>query len=173
MHQNPKKDQFVNCAVYTRVSVDERAATQAYSTLDNQRDSCLSYIESQKSEGWRVFKTYEDSGQSGGSLNRPAIKQLIHDIKKKLIQVVVVYKIDRLTRSHRDFYSLLEVLNENGVTFVSTTQHFETNSPAGRLLFVLKSAIQVLVLVGHNLQIQLYYLYLRLHQVYLFLSLPN
>jgi site-specific DNA recombinase len=134
MHQDPKKDQFVNCAVYTRVSVDERAATQAYSTLDNQRDSCLSYIESQKSEGWRVFKVYEDSGQSGGSLNRPAMKQLMHDIKKKLIQVVVVYKIDRLTRSHRDFYSLLEVFNENGVSFVSTTQHFETNSPAGRLL---------------------------------------
>ena len=134
MHQNPKKDKFVNCAVYTRVSVDERAATQAYSTLDNQRDSCLSYIESQKSEGWRVFKAYEDSGQSGGSLNRPAMKQLMHDIKKKLVQVVVVYKIDRLTRSHRDFYSLIEILNENGVTFVSTTQHFETNSPAGRLL---------------------------------------
>src|SRR3989338_6898387 len=133
MHAEPKS-KVINCAVYTRVSVDERAETQAYSTLDNQRDSCLSYIKSQKSQGWRVFKAYEDSGQSGGSLNRPAMKQLIQDIKKKNIQVVVVYKIDRLTRSHKDFYSLLEVFNQNGVTFVSTTQHFDTTSSAGRLL---------------------------------------
>ncbi len=133
MHAEPKL-KIINCAVYTRVSVDERAETQAYSTLDNQRDSCLSYIKSQKSQGWRVFKAYEDSGQSGGSLNRPAMKQLIQDIKKKNIQVVVVYKIDRLTRSHKDFYSLLEVFNQNGVTFVSTTQHFDTTSSAGRLL---------------------------------------
>ncbi len=133
MHSDPKS-KIINCAVYTRVSVDERAETQAYSTLDNQRDSCLSYIKSQKSQGWRVFKTYEDSGQSGGSLNRSALKQLIHDIKKGHIQVIVVYKIDRLTRSHKDFYSLLEVFNQNGVTFVSTTQHFDTTSSAGRLL---------------------------------------
>lgn len=133
MHTNPK-NMIVNCAVYTRVSVDERAETQTYSTLDNQRDSCLSYIESQKSQGWRVFKIYEDSGQSGGSLNRPAMRQLIEDIKKKRIQVVVVYKIDRLTRNHKDFYALLEILNEHEVKFVSTTQHFDTASPAGRLL---------------------------------------
>ncbi|MFH1799568.1 MAG: recombinase family protein [Candidatus Omnitrophota bacterium] len=128
------KDNAINCAVYTRVSVDERAETQAYSTLDNQRDSCVAYIESQKSLEWKVFKVYEDAGQSGGSLNRPALKQLIEDIKRKRIQTVVVYKIDRLTRNHKDFYSLLEVFNEHDVKFVSTTQHFDTASPAGRLL---------------------------------------
>ncbi len=133
MHANPK-NRIINCAVYTRVSVDERAETQTYSTLDNQRDSCLSYIESQKSQGWKVFNVYEDSGQSGGSLNRPALKQLIEDIKRGHIAVVVVYKIDRLTRNHKDFYSLLEIFNQYGVTFVSTTQHFDTTSPAGRLL---------------------------------------
>lgn len=75
MHSKPNL-KTTNCGIYTRVSVDERAEIQAYSTLDNQRDSCLSYIKSQKSQGWRVFKAYEDSGQSGGSLNRPALKQL-------------------------------------------------------------------------------------------------
>lgn len=133
MHTNPNP-KFINCAVYTRVSVDERAQTQTYSTLDNQRDSCLSYVKSQKTDGWRVFKVYEDSGQSGGSLNRPALKQLIQDMKKGHIHIVVVYKIDRLTRNHRDFYSLLEIFNEHHVTFVSTTQHFDTTSSAGRLL---------------------------------------
>ncbi len=133
MHSNAKK-QDINCAVYTRVSVDERAETQTYSTLDNQRDSCLSYIESQKSVGWKTFKVYEDAGQSGGSLSRPAMKQLIEDIKRKRVQVVVVYKIDRLTRNHKDFYALLEIFNEHDVKFVSTTQHFDTTSPAGRLL---------------------------------------
>ncbi len=133
MHPNAK-NQDINCAVYTRVSVDERAETQTYSTLDNQRDSGLSYIESQKSVGWKSFKVYEDAGQSGGSLNRPAMKQLIEDIKRKRIQVVVVYKIDRLTRNHKDFYALLEIFNEHDVKFVSTTQHFDTTSPAGRLL---------------------------------------
>lgn len=133
MHPESKLNE-TNCAVYTRVSVDERAETQVYSTLDNQRDSCLSYIESQKANGWKFFKTYEDSGQSGGSLQRPALRQLIEDIKRKHIQVVVVYKIDRLTRNHKDFYSLIEIFNEHGCTFVSTTQHFDTTSPAGRLL---------------------------------------
>ncbi|HPJ97062.1 MAG TPA: recombinase family protein [Syntrophales bacterium] len=133
MHSNANI-QPINCAIYTRVSVDERAETQAYSTLDNQRDSCIAYIESQKSLGWKVFKVYEDAGQSGGSLNRTALKQLIEDIKRKRIQTVVVYKIDRLTRNHKDFYSLLEVFNEHDVKFVSTTQHFDTTSPAGRLL---------------------------------------
>ena len=133
MHSNAKNHD-INCAVYTRVSVDERAEMQSYSTLDNQRDSCLSYIESQKSVGWKSFKVYEDAGQSGGSLSRPAMKQLIEDIKRKRIQVVVVYKIDRLTRNHKDFYALLEIFNEHDVKFVSTTQHFDTTSPAGRLL---------------------------------------
>jgi len=133
MHTSTK-NQVVNCAVYTRVSVDERAETQTYSTLDNQRDSCLSYIESQKSVGWKPYKVYEDAGQSGGSLSRPAMKQLIEDIKRKRVQVVVVYKIDRLTRNHKDFYTLLEIFNEHDVKFVSTTQHFDTTSPAGRLL---------------------------------------
>ena len=133
MHTTTNKD-TINCAVYTRVSVDERAETQTYSTLDNQRDSCLAYIESQKSVGWKPFKVYEDAGQSGGSLSRPAMKQLIEDIKRKRVQVVVVYKIDRLTRNHKDFYALLEIFNEHDVKFVSTTQHFDTTSPAGRLL---------------------------------------
>lgn len=133
MHTSAK-NQVVNCAVYTRVSVDERAETQTYSTLDNQRDSCIAYIESQKSLGWRVFKVYEDAGQSGGSLNRTALRHLIEDIRKKRVQVVVVYKIDRLTRNHKDFYTLLEIFNEFDVKFVSTTQHFDTTSPAGRLL---------------------------------------
>ncbi len=134
MHANAKKDPIISCAVYTRVSVDERSETQTYSTLDNQRDSCTSYVESQKSLGWHVFKVYEDAGQSGGSLNRPAMRQLIEDIKRKKINVVAVYKIDRLTRNHKDFYTLLEIFNEHDVKFVSTTQHFDTTSAPGRLL---------------------------------------
>jgi DNA invertase Pin-like site-specific DNA recombinase len=84
--------------------------------------------------GWQTYKVYEDAGQSGGSLSRPAMRQLIEDIKRKRVQVVVVYKIDRLTRNHKDFYTLLEIFNEHDVKFVSTTQHFDTSSPAGRLL---------------------------------------
>ena len=134
MHPKPNSTKFINCAVYTRVSVDERAVKQTYSTLDNQRDSALNYIKSQKSMGWKLFKSYEDSGQSGGTLNRPALKQMIQDIKRGHIQVIVVYKIDRLTRNHKDFYTLLEIFNQTNATFVSTTQHFDTTSSAGRLL---------------------------------------
>lgn len=133
MHSKPNS-KVINCAVYTRVSVDERAVKQTYSTLDNQRDSALNYIKSQKSMGWKLFKSYEDSGQSGGTLNRPALKQMIQDIKRGHIQVIVVYKIDRLTRNHKDFYTLLEIFNQTDTTFVSTTQHFDTTSSAGRLL---------------------------------------
>lgn len=132
---NPNaKSGYVNCAIYTRVSVDEGIETQSYSTLDNQRDSCAAFIESQKSKGWKAFKVYEDSGQSGGSLNRPALKQLIHDIERGQIQNIIVYKIDRLTRNHKDFYALLEIFNKHDVKFISTTQNFDTSTPSGRLL---------------------------------------
>ncbi len=125
----------IDCAVYTRVSVDDEAVqTQEFNTLDNQRESCLAYIKSQQSLGWRFFQEYRDRGKSGGSMDRPALKQMIRDIQAGKIGKVVVYKIDRLSRSHKDFYELLELFENHGVQFVSTTQQFDTGTPAGRLL---------------------------------------
>ncbi len=121
------------CAIYTRKSTDERLDME-FNTLDAQRESCEAYITSQKSEGWVVSKDkYDDGGFSGGSLERPALNRLLDDIRAGKIHIIVVYKIDRLTRSLMDFSKLVQVFDEYGVTFVSVTQSFNTTTSMGRL----------------------------------------
>lgn len=122
-----------NCAIYTRKSTDERLDME-FNSLDAQREACLNYIASQKSEGWvPVLDAYDDGGFSGGNMERPALTRLMDDIKAGKIQTVVVYKIDRLTRSLMDFAKLVEVFDVHGVTFVSITQSFNTTTSMGRL----------------------------------------
>jgi len=121
------------CAIYTRKSSEE-GLEQDFNSLHAQRESCLAYIKSQKSEGWIPVKDhYDDGGYSGGNMERPGLKQLMEDIKSGKVHIVVVYKIDRLTRSLMDFAKLVEVFDQHQVTFVSITQSFNTTTSMGRL----------------------------------------
>ena len=123
----------LRCAVYTRKSSEE-GLEQEFNSLHAQREACEAYIASQKSEGWALVRDrYDDGGISGGTLERPGLKQLLADIEDGLVDVVVVYKIDRLSRSLMDFSKLVEVFDRNGVTFVSVTQSFNTTTSMGRL----------------------------------------
>ena len=123
----------LRCAVYTRKSSEE-GLEQEFNSLHAQREACEAYIASQRSEGWVLVRDqYDDGGVSGGTLERPALQQLMVDIEDGLIDVVVVYKIDRLSRSLADFAKLVEVFDHNGVTFVSVTQSFNTTTSMGRL----------------------------------------
>jgi site-specific DNA recombinase len=123
----------LRCAVYTRKSSEE-GLEQEFNSLHAQRESCESYITSQRSEGWVLVRDqYDDGGISGGTLERPGLKRLLADIEDGLVDVVVVYKIDRLSRSLMDFSKLVEVFDRNGVTFVSVTQSFNTTTSMGRL----------------------------------------
>lgn len=126
--------QKIRCAIYTRKSNEEGLELE-YNSLDNQYDSCKKYIESQQHEGWVLInKRYDDGGFTGGNLERPALKQLISDIENGLIDMVVVYKIDRLSRSLLDFAKLMDVFEKSKTTFVSVTQSFNTNDSMGRLI---------------------------------------
>ncbi|UOM36620.1 recombinase family protein [Acuticoccus sp. I52.16.1] len=121
------------CAVYTRKSSEE-GLQQEFNSLHAQREACEAYAASQKSEGWVLLRgQYDDGGFSGGTLERPGLQALIADIEDGLVDVVVVYKIDRLSRSLADFAKLVEVFDRNGVTFVSITQSFNTTTSMGRL----------------------------------------
>lgn len=123
----------LRCAVYTRKSSEE-GLEQEFNSLHAQREACESYIASQRSEGWVLVRDqYDDGGISGGTLERPGLQRLLADIDEGLIDVVVVYKIDRLSRSLTDFAKLVEVFDRNGVTFVSVTQSFNTTTSMGRL----------------------------------------
>jgi DNA invertase Pin-like site-specific DNA recombinase len=123
----------LRCAIYTRKSTDE-GLDQDFNSLDAQRDACEAYIKSQAGEGWSVLKArYDDGGFSGGSMERPALRQLLADIRDRNVDVVVVYKVDRLTRSLSDFARIVEILDRQGVSFVSVTQQFNTTSSMGRL----------------------------------------
>ena len=123
----------VRCAICTRVSTDERLDME-FNSLDAQREAGAAYVESQKHEGWLpVGDRYDDGGFSGGTLERPALKRLLVDIDDGRVDVVVVYKIDRLSRSLMDFAKLVEVFDRRGVTFVSVTQSFNTTTSMGRL----------------------------------------
>ncbi len=120
-------------AVYTRKSSEE-GLEQEFNSLDAQREACEAYIASQRSEGWVLVRDqYDDGGISGGTLERPALQRLLADIEDGLVDVVVVYKIDRLSRSLMDFAKLVEVFDRNEVTFVSVTQSFNTTTSMGRL----------------------------------------
>jgi site-specific DNA recombinase len=123
----------LRCAIYTRKSSEE-GLEQSFNSLDAQREACEAYILSQRQEGWRALEThYDDGGYSGGSMERPALKQLLADIDARKIDVVVVYKVDRLTRSLADFARIVQVFDSRNVSFVSVTQQFNTTSSMGRL----------------------------------------
>ncbi len=123
----------LRCAVYTRKSSEE-GLDMEFNSLDAQREACEAFIASQRAEGWVLVRDrYDDGGISGGTLERPALKRLVADIQEGLVDVVVVYKIDRLSRSLVDFTKLVEVFDANNVTFVSVTQSFNTTTSMGRL----------------------------------------
>ena len=121
------------CAIYTRKSTEE-GLEQDFNSLHAQREACEAFIKSQAGEGWRLIKTaYDDGGFSGGTMERPALQRLLADIRAGLIDVVVVYKVDRLTRSLADFAKMVELFDAQGVSFVAVTQQFNTTTSMGRL----------------------------------------
>jgi site-specific DNA recombinase len=124
---------FLRCAVYTRKS-SEHGLEQDFNSLAAQREAAEAYIKSQAHEGWRLLKVrYDDGGLSGGTLERPALQTLLTDIRARKVDVVVVYKVDRLTRSLADFAKLVELFEAHGVSFVAVTQQFNTTTSMGRL----------------------------------------
>ncbi len=124
---------MIKCFVYARVSTDEQAAGQ-YSSIDSQIDICKHYIEIQKEKDWKFIHAYTDPGFSGKDLERPGIQNLISDIKTGKVDVAIVYKIERLVRSIKDFYSLWDLFEAHNVTFVSATQQFDTSNAMGKLM---------------------------------------
>jgi site-specific DNA recombinase len=123
----------VRCAIYTRKSTDE-GLDQEFNSLDAQREAAEAYIESQKHEGWMCLpERYDDGGFSGGTMDRPALKRLVSDIEEGKVDCVVVYKVDRLSRSLLDFIQIMAVLDQQDVSFVSVTQQFNTTTSMGRL----------------------------------------
>ena len=123
----------LRCAIYTRKSTDE-GLEKDFNSLDAQREACAAFIQSQKHEGWTGLPTlYDDGGYSGGTMERPALQRLLADIEAGRIDVIVVYKVDRLTRALSDFAKLVEIFDRRGVSFVSITQQFNTTTSMGRL----------------------------------------
>jgi DNA invertase Pin-like site-specific DNA recombinase len=126
----PKK---VRCAIYTRKSSEE-GLEQDFNSLHAQREACEAYITSQRHEGWTIIPAaYDDGGCSGGSMERPGLQTLLQHIESNLVDVIVVYKVDRLTRSLTDFAKIVELLDARSVSFVSVTQQFNTTTSMGRL----------------------------------------
>ena len=129
-HVKPKSHR---CAIYTRKSSEE-GLEQDFNSLHAQREACEAFIKSQASEGWKLIKTaYDDGGLSGGTMERPALQRLLKDIGEGLVDVIVVYKVDRLTRSLADFAKMVELFDAHGVSFVAVTQQFNTTTSMGRL----------------------------------------
>src|SRR5674536_229943 len=129
----PQTAKRQRCAIYTRKSTEHNLVLE-FNSLDAQREACEAYIKSQAHEGWRlVADHYDDGGVSGASLDRPALQTLLADVRTGKINTVVVYKVDRLTRSLADFAKLVELFDQYGVSFVSITQSFNTTSSMGRL----------------------------------------
>src|SRR5882762_2505378 len=123
----------VRCAIYTRVST-EYGLDQDFNSLDAQHDAASAYIKSQAHAGWTLIRSrYDDGGYSGGSTDRPDLQRLLDDIRSRKLDVIVVYKVDRLTRSLADFAKLVELFDAHGVSFVSVTQQFNTTTSMGRL----------------------------------------
>src|SRR6202042_1632296 len=127
------ESKVLRCAIYTRKST-EHGLELEFNSLDAQREACEAYIKSQASQGWRALpQRYDDPAYSGGNLDRPALKKLLADIDAGRVDVVVVYKIDRLTRSLADFAKLVEAFDARSISFVAVTQQFNTTSSMGRL----------------------------------------
>jgi site-specific DNA recombinase len=123
----------LRCAIYTRVSTDQRL-DQEFNSLDAQREASEAYIKSQVHEGWTLVRCrYDDGGFSAGSMARPGLQKLLSEVRSRRVDVIVVYKVDRLTRSLADFAKLVELFDANGVSFVSVTQAFNTTTSMGRL----------------------------------------
>ena len=123
------KGRNIHCAVYTRKSSDN-GLEKAFNSLEAQRESGEAYIKSQKHEGWVLIKeNYDEGGFSGGNTDRPALTRLLDDVRAGLVNVVVVYKVDRLTRTLADFAKLVVLFDSHGVSFVSVTQQFNTTGP--------------------------------------------
>ena len=123
----------LRCAIYTRKST-EHGLEQEFNSLDAQREAAEAYIKSQAHEGWRLCpERYDDGGLSGGSLERPALQALLAAVAHGSVDVIIVYKVDRLTRSLADFAKLVELFDKHGVSFVSVTQQFNTTNSMGRL----------------------------------------
>ena len=125
------KQKITNCAVYTRVSTDLQAEKE-FSSCESQEEKIQSYVKSQNN--WQVAKVYSDAGYTGANIKRPALQELLEDIKQNKIDIVLVYKIDRLTRSPKDFYELIEIFEQFQTGFISITERFDTSTPGGRLL---------------------------------------
>ncbi len=124
---------LLRCAIYTRKSTDHNLDLE-FNSLDAQREACEAYIKSQAHEGWRLIPThYDDGAFSGASLERPAVQKLLAEVRANKVDVIVVYKVDRLTRSLSDFAKLVELFDQYSTSFVSVTQHFNTTSSMGRL----------------------------------------
>lgn len=122
----------VNCAIYTRKS-NERGLDSEFSSLQNQEDACRAYILSQAFNGWEYYKTFSDGGISGGTMERPGLQVLLEDIRSRRVQVVVVYKVDRLSRSIFDFHKMMQEFTKYDCNFVSITQSFDTTNSMGKL----------------------------------------
>lgn len=130
----PEDSKIKRCAIYTRKS-NEEGLNKEHNTLQAQRERAENYISSQYDSGWRIIpENYDDGGFSGGNIERPALKRMMDDIQNGRIDIVVVYKVDRISRSLMDFYDLLKVFEKNGVEFVSVTQNFDTSQPMGKLM---------------------------------------
>lgn len=123
----------LRCAIYTRKSTEE-GLDQAFNSLDAQREACEAYVRSQKAEGWELQPAaYDDGGWSGGTMDRPGLRRLLEDVRENRVDIIVVYKVDRLTRSLADFAKIVEILDGAGASFVSVTQAFNTTNSMGRL----------------------------------------
>jgi site-specific DNA recombinase len=123
----------IRCAVYTRKSTEE-GLQQEFNSLDAQREASEAFIVSQKNEGWKaVPDRFDDGGYTGGNMDRPALKRLMAAVEARTVDCVVVYKVDRLSRSLMDFARIIEAFDRNGVSFVSVTQQFNTTTSIGRL----------------------------------------
>jgi len=123
----------MRCAIVTRVSTEEQTRPD-YNSCQSQQDICRHYVEVQREKGWEVFRVYEDAGYSGRNLKRPGIQALVRDIRRDLIDIVLCTRIDRISRSIRDFYEFWSVLEQHHVTFVSATESFDTSTAAGSLM---------------------------------------
>ena len=122
------------CAIYTRRSVEQGPGHQ-FSSIAAQRSICASYIASQRPNGWtELSKHYDDEGKSGGNLNRPALQDLLSDVEAGVVDVVVIYKLDRISRTLLDFVRLMDLFQQFGVSFVAVTQNFDTADSTGRLV---------------------------------------
>ncbi|MBQ4070312.1 MAG: recombinase family protein, partial [Alphaproteobacteria bacterium] len=122
----------IKCAIYTRKST-EHGLEQEFNSLQNQEESCKAYIASQSFNGWQYYKTYSDAAISGGTMERPALKQMLDDMARGLVNTVVVYKVDRLSRSILDFHKMMQYFNKYNANFVSITQSFDTSTSMGKL----------------------------------------